>query len=384
MPAGLTRRDQVGAADGRVDDRDGAEPPSTGPIRPIIAVGVVRQRGVVAEDRLARRDREQVRTEPVELGQQGRPARFGDAEDRHHRRDPDRDAERRERRTEPARARGRGRRSGPDRARPDRGRPTSAVRTRTVGRGHAATSSCLDPTVADLDPTRQRGRDLAVVGDDDDRGAVLGVELAKQVEDRRAGRSSRGCRSARRRARAPAGRRAPGRSRRAGARRRTAAPGRCVSRCPSPTRSSAAAAAARRRSRRDARGRAGRRRRCRARSRRPAGRTAGTRTRSATPAARTAAGRTARPTRCPAIRDRPARSRRSSVPSRWSSVDLPDPDGPTIATSSPASMRRSTSRSASTGGVARVPLRDAVQLDNRASRRHRDHGVALGQSPSAR
>ena len=41
---------------------------------------------------------------------------------------------------------------------------------------------------------------------------------------------------------------------------------------------------------------------------------------------------------------------RSSVPIRWSSVVLPEPDGPTIATSSPAWTAKLTPRSASTGG----------------------------------
>ena len=35
----------------------------------------------------------------------------------------------------------------------------------------------------------------------------------------------------------------------------------------------------------------------------------------------------------------------------WSRVDLPDPDGPTTLTSSPAAMRRSMPRRAGTGGV---------------------------------
>jgi len=36
----------------------------------------------------------------------------------------------------------------------------------------------------------------------------------------------------------------------------------------------------------------------------------------------------------------------------FSSVDLPEPDGPTIAIASPRSTTRSTPRSASTGGSA--------------------------------
>ena len=41
---------------------------------------------------------------------------------------------------------------------------------------------------------------------------------------------------------------------------------------------------------------------------------------------------------------------RSSVPIRCRRVVFPDPDGPTIATSSPASTVKLTPRSASTGG----------------------------------
>jgi hypothetical protein len=40
----------------------------------------------------------------------------------------------------------------------------------------------------------------------------------------------------------------------------------------------------------------------------------------------------------------------SRVPIRCSSVDLPDPDGPTTATSSPAATAKLTPRSAGTGG----------------------------------
>jgi hypothetical protein len=51
----------------------------------------------------------------------------------------------------------------------------------------------------------------------------------------------------------------------------------------------------------------------------------------------------------PVIDTRPELGR-SSVPIRCSSVDLPDPDGPTIATSSPSQTRKLTPPSASTGG----------------------------------
>ncbi len=42
---------------------------------------------------------------------------------------------------------------------------------------------------------------------------------------------------------------------------------------------------------------------------------------------------------------------RSRVPIRCSSVDLPDPDGPAMAASSPGATVKLTPRSAGTGGV---------------------------------
>jgi hypothetical protein len=41
---------------------------------------------------------------------------------------------------------------------------------------------------------------------------------------------------------------------------------------------------------------------------------------------------------------------RSSVPTRLSSVDFPEPDGPTMNTNSPFSIANETSRSATTSG----------------------------------
>ena len=54
-------------------------------------------------------------------------------------------------------------------------------------------------------------------------------------------------------------------------------------------------------------------------------------------------------TSSPVTRTRPADGR-SSVPIRCSSVVFPDPDGPRIATSSPAATARLTPASARTGG----------------------------------
>ena len=51
------------------------------------------------------------------------------------------------------------------------------------------------------------------------------------------------------------------------------------------------------------------------------------------------------------------------------SVDLPDPDGPMIATNSLSSIRSDTSRRAATSSVAgRVDLADVDQLDDRRVR----------------
>ena len=86
-------------------------------------------------------------------------------------------------------------------------------------------------------------RDPALVGDDDERDAVLGVELAEEVDDFAAGLASRGCRSARRTAAASAGRTARARSRRAASARPTARRA-CGARSPTrPTRRSASRAA---------------------------------------------------------------------------------------------------------------------------------------------
>ena len=65
----------------------------------------------------------------------------------------------------------------------------------------------------------------------------------------------------------------------------------------------------------------------------------------------------------------------SSVPIRCSSVDLPDPDGPTIAVSSPAITDRLTSSSARTGGCP------GYTFDTRSSC---STGTPAGPSPRAR
>ena len=75
----------------------------------------------------------------------------------------------------------------------------------------------------------------------------------------------------------------------------------------------------------------------------------GTRSRCGGRAARRARRRSARPRRCPRSGTTPAVGR-SRQPRTFMSVDLPEPDGPTIASESPRSSRRSTSLRATTGG----------------------------------
>ena len=59
----------------------------------------------------------------------------------------------------------------------------------------------------------------------------------------------------------------------------------------------------------------------------------------------------------------------------FSSVDLPEPDGPTIASEVPCSSRRLTSRSATTGGSAPNVRPTPAQLDDRG-------GVRLPVGPA--
>ena len=195
----------------------------------------------------------------------------------------------------------------------------------------------------------RRGSDaamLAVVGDDHDdrRARRRAARAAARGSRRRCAR--RGCRSARRRAGSPAGRPAPGRSRRAGARRRRARRAVRRARWPSPTRSSAAAAqlgGAR------ARGTPGVEqpvgdvveRRSRPSSRKNCWKTKPIRrARSADELAVAERGDVA------PVDAHGAGVGRSSVPITCSSVDLPEPDGPTIATSSPLLDARGRRRAA--------------------------------------
>ena len=187
------------AADRRLERRrrarrlDRADPPDH-PER------VVREGGVVAHERLARRHGEHVGAQPVEDGQERRPAAVRDGEDRDHRRDADGDAHRGERRPQLA-----GRQAPPGDPRdPDRPRaarvgngpsarpPGSLARGRHAGtRGGAAVVGGApvggDPPVVQLHAAGQRGREITVVRDHGDRGSVGRVEVPHQVHERRAG-----------------------------------------------------------------------------------------------------------------------------------------------------------------------------------------------------
>ncbi len=191
------------------------------------------------------------------------------------------------------------------------------------------------PSAPAAEPLRQRAavRDAISIAPDS-------VGQRRAAGRRRCGWSSRrGCRSARRTAAATGRSSAPGRSRRAAARRRTARPGRCVARPARPTCSSRSAARAAS-SRVDL-------------ARRPAWRPA----RSRRPCTAGAGGGPGRRSRPGALRNRASSlaSRangstpssvtvppvgRSSVPRMFSSVLLPDPLGPTIASDSPGQEKR--------------------------------------------
>ena len=196
-----------------------------------------------------------------------------------------------------------------------------------------------DVPVEHLDAPPRPGGDRVVVGDDDDRGARR-VEFFQQRQDRGAGGRVQvpGRLVGQHHRRAPATARAIATRCRSPA-RQLGRPGGGPVRQPDPVQ--------RLRRQPPPLGRGGPRRtaarrpRCPARSGARRGRTAGTRTRSGTPAAPPAPGRRIRATSRPVTRTVPAVGL-SRVPIRCSSVDLPDPDGPTTATSSPAATARLT------------------------------------------
>ena len=135
--------------------------------------------GVLAEHVLPGAHLEQVRAEPVELGQQVGAARVGDPDDRHQCRDPDRDPECRQHRT--ARSRAHAREAEPRHVtEPQRHRARLLSRLSSVSM--SGLDRVLDTPVADVDDPRHRGGHLTIVGDHDDRRA-LGVEHPEDVED---------------------------------------------------------------------------------------------------------------------------------------------------------------------------------------------------------
>ena len=165
-------RDQVGPADGRVTFE------TAGRRRPARSGRSSRRRHRAAwHPRRTSSGRETASRFVPDRGRARRSAcaaRLGDAEDRDHRRDPDGDPERRECAERRRVREGHGRRlrprsSGPRRPDASAGREPPRARhpAHALWRprsGRRASRSA-----------RQRGRDLAVVGDDDDRRAVVGV-----------------------------------------------------------------------------------------------------------------------------------------------------------------------------------------------------------------
>ena len=273
----------------------------------------------------------------------------------------------------------------------ERASPTVPVRARSTGRRRltmparaaiGATARSIVLAVATVpsctaDAAREVGGDLAIVGDHHHRRTV-GMQRAGTARGSPPRCGCRGCRSARRRATAPARPPAPGRSPRVGARRPTAGSGRCLARSTQPDPLEGL----------QPRGAGD-----------DGGSTPGVHQRHrhvldrahrvdemelleheadrATTQLRQARGRAivemSRPTR----RTVPVLGR-SRHPTTCSNVLLPEPDGPTIATISPRSMRRSTSRRASTppGYVLPTPLRLTTDCSS-ASRARTAHRRSL-------
>ena len=221
----------------------------------------------------------------------------------------------------------------------------AAVRAVAGLRGGAGVSD--DVPVEHLDAAPHPGGDRVVVGDHDDRGPG-GVEFLQQGQDRRRRWRSRGCRWARRPAPPAGGPRSPGRSRPAAARPRTAGsagrrPGARAR--PGPARRPPAAAARSRRTPAYSSPSATLPSTDWCSARKNCWNTNPIRDARSADSSRSVIRATSRPV----TRTVPLVGR-SRVPIRCSSVDLPDPDGPTIATSSPAVTVRLTPASARSGG----------------------------------
>ena len=308
---------------------------------------------VVAEEGLPGRDLQQVGAELVELA--SRSGLAGRARCRAPRpsRDADRDAEGRQRRAQRDGCAGRARRRA------------ACRRARSMrARAGAPVSDSIAPSRSSMRRGSGR-RDLAVVGDHQRssrprraaRAAAPRIALAGarvEVAGRLVGEHDRRL-----------GRRARGRSPRAGARRRTASPARCRQTVAEPD-------ALERRLRGAAAARASRD------AARTADRSATLSTRAQpveqeelleheadrrARAAPTARGRTARATSSPASAHVAAVGR-SSVPITCSSVDLPEPDGPTIADQ--LALLDGQVDAAQRVDVAAVGLADIAELERRA------------------
>ena len=235
----------------------------------------------------------------------------------------------------------------------------------------------LDPAVPDPHDPPAPGGDVGLVGDDDD-GLALAVEVGEEVEDLVAGLGVE-----------VAGGLVGQEERRAldqgaGDRHPLALAARHLVRAGGPSGRPGRPGGAPRR-----RGRGGRGRPSRSAAAR----------RSAGPSAGAAARRSGRRTRsaargpgpAPTATAWPRRGRRASTGPRWGrpgsprmfiSVDLPDPDGPMIATSSLAPIARSTPRRAWTVSAAhRVLLGDPFQLDEFAWRIGHSRGFPVSRAP---
>ena len=356
--------DEVRPADGGVERRSRRSrprPAGSGGSSPTASSG---RAGVLAEERLAGRDGEHVRAEPVEHREQRRAAGVGDREDRDHRRDADRDADRRERGPELAGGEapdgdpGDLDRPGPPGrgVGPARGRGSGVPRTSPAA-GAAAVMPAPRrragrPTIRPSCSSTRRGSEAAM-----SRSWVMTAIVAPSLALRSRSRSTRAApvaesrfpvgSSARTIAGRPTSARAIGDPLALAARQLpgpVAGPVRRARRARAPPRPRGAAPV------RGRPGTAGRRRRCRAPTPRRAGGSAGRRTRSARPAGRTGAGRTG---------GRPARRRRSPRP-------------------------RSPGR-ASRGRGAASSCRTRTDRRSRAARRRRSRGPRpRGRRPAAR
>ena len=342
--AGLGLVDRVGAADGRVDRPVAADAWSTGADAPRPSPGAD-SGSLASSPGTSARARPSSRLVPSRssCGEQVGLARLARCRARRP------STRSRSRRRAPRAPRAAGASAARTRRRAGRRRAAAGWAAACVG---AVTPDAvalveLDRAVADVHPARERGGDLAVVGDHDDRRAV-GVAARAAARRSRRRSASRGCRWARRRTRSTG---APT-SARAIATRWRSPPESWSGRWREPVAEADALERSRRAARRSARaarpcraargdvvdGAAARRRRKNCWKTKPMWR------------ARSAARRRSDSSRDVVAR-RPARRPRvgrSSVPMMWSRVDLPEPDGPTTASNSPSSTIRPTPRRAST------------------------------------